>query len=71
MKAKKLQQNPVYQVGNVTYSQLFENGEKPLTVSESKWNGHTWMYSFKETEMRCGAGYLRPYPFSDINNLFR
>lgn len=37
---------------------------KPLTVKEEpEWNGHTWMYSFEETDMRCGQEYLSDLVF--------
>lgn len=47
-------------------AQKFQNTEKvyygmedqDLTVKEAKWNGLTWMYSFEETDMRCGQNYL-------------
>lgn len=45
----------------------FKNGETVrhiigiFTVNDSKWNGFTYMYSFKESEMRCGEMYLAPY----------
>jgi hypothetical protein len=31
---------------------------KTVTITSARWNGYTWMYSFKETEMSCGEGYL-------------
>lgn len=34
------------------------HGHEFLTVSDTKHNGFTWMYSFEETDMRCGEQYL-------------
>jgi len=50
--------------------QLFSIGEKvmvnmvgdiegPFEITDIFWNGFTWMYSFEETQMRCGEMYLK------------
>lgn len=33
-----------------------------LTIKDSRWNGYTWMYGFKETEARMGEHYLSTAP---------
>ena len=29
-----------------------------LTIKSAQYNGHTWMYAFCETQMRCGEDYM-------------
>jgi hypothetical protein len=35
--------------------------EPYLTVDSFVWNGYTYMYSFKGTDLRCGEHYLIQY----------
>lgn len=32
------------------------------TIKDFQWNGYTWMYSFEETEMKCGEQHLCNLP---------
>ena len=59
---KQKQPKAKYSKGDKVYSSMEHN--KSLTVKEEpEWNGHTWMYSFEETNMRCGEGYLSDLVF--------
>lgn len=35
------------------------------TIKDFQWNGYTWMYSFEETEMKCGEQHLCKIPKKD------
>jgi len=53
----KKQPEPKYSEGDVVKSSL--NTEESLTVKgQPSWNGHTYMYAFREIDVRCGETYL-------------
>lgn len=58
MKTKNLPKQK-FTVGETVWV-LSEGTEREIT--DIKWNGFTWMYAFKETNLRCGEMYLRPIP---------
>jgi len=40
----------------------FFEPDQILTIKEPvRWNGLTYMYSFEETDMRCGESYVSKY----------
>jgi hypothetical protein len=44
-------------IGNAVHSTMLP-GETLFISEEPQWNGHTYMYAFKDQEMRCGEDYL-------------
>lgn len=54
-------QPPIYGIGQVVEVTLHHN--QPLTISSRVHNGFTWMYSFEETDLRCGEIYLQVIKF--------
>lgn len=54
-KTKKLPQSK-FEIGDTVWVSA-EAAERKIT--DKKWNGHTYMYSFDGTDLRCGEQYLR------------
>ena len=46
-----------YNIGDKVKTSLTE--EQNLTINDYQWNGYSWMYSFIETDLRCGEEYLK------------
>ena len=44
--------------GQTVKSRLSPDPESKIVISGATWNGFTWMYSFLNTNMRCGEEYL-------------
>lgn len=63
MKTKKLDL-PKYKKDEVIYNTV--NNENYTVKEEPEWNGYAWMYSFKETAMRCGQEYCRALSNHDL-----
>lgn len=54
-----MKQKNKYNIGDVVSAlHAAEHGYQTLTIKAFRHNGFTWMYEFKETEMRCGEQYL-------------
>jgi hypothetical protein len=54
-KTKKMPQ-PKFEIGKIVW---VAKENKALEIIEARWNGFTFMYSFKGTTLRCGEMYLR------------
>jgi hypothetical protein len=55
MKFKKT--TPLYQIGQTVNVAIVGDWEQ-RKITDLKWNGMTWMYSFEDTNMSCGEMYL-------------
>lgn len=58
---------PKYSKGQTVYNSMLKGNY--IISKKPDWNGFTYMYSFKDTDMSCGEMYLRLLPSTPVDEV--